>query len=140
MNTAEKIYPIETLPQNGKTFVLRDDSVRSNCLDYLSRVHDSELLQVDIKRHKSKRSLEQNRLYWAMLKTISEQVEIDGKHFTDDIWHEFYKQKFLVKDAVMIAGQVVVKHKSTTKLSVKAMNQYINEVEAHAAQELGVCW
>ena len=86
------------------------------------------------------RKAEQNKFYWsAVLKDISEQAWVDGKQFNKDVWHEYYARKFGVCDElIMPDGEVVLVRKSTTKMKVREFSEYLNEVQADAAQTLAV--
>ncbi len=93
---------------------------------------------VTIQQEKTKRSIEQNRRYWAALNEIAGQVRIDGRQHKPDTWHEFYKARFLPCETAWICGQLVSVPESTTTLTVREFAQYMTQIEAHATQELGV--
>ena len=91
------------------------------------------------------RSLQQNKFYWGVvLKEISEQARIGGSNYTAEAWHELFKQTFLGYEIlkVRVAGRkrasVRRRLRSTSKLKVKPMSEYLEKVQAHAATELGV--
>ena len=94
--------------------------------------------QVVIQPEKTKRSIEQNRRYWAVLNELAAQVRVDGNRFKPDTWHEFYKARLLPCETAWICGQLVSVPESTTGLSVQDFAQYMTQIEAHATQELGV--
>jgi len=87
-----------------------------------------------------KRNAEQNKRYWkAVLQQIAAQVWIDGKQFTDKIWHEYYGGKFGYHEEIRLPnGELQLRRKSTTEMSVKEFATYMTKIEADAAQELGV--
>lgn len=93
---------------------------------------------VVIQKEKTKRSIEQNRRYWAVLNELASQVRIDGQVHKPETWHEFYKARFLPCETAWICGQLVSVPESTTGLSVRDFAQYMTQIEAHATQELGV--
>lgn len=91
------------------------------------------------------RTLLQNAFYWAAcLPDISAQAQIGGQRWTVDAWHELFKRQFLGFEVVKVrvAGRkkptVIRRLRSTTKLKVKAMSKYLDEVQSFAAAELGV--
>ena len=88
----------------------------------------------------AKRNIEQNRRYWGhVLKTIAEQSFVNGRQFQADVWHEMFARRFGVCDEVTLPdGEIVVRRKSTTQMSVGEFSDYMNKCEAYAAQELGV--
>lgn len=102
------------------------------------------------------RSLPQNALMWAArLKDISQQAWVDGRQFSEEVWHEHLKREYLpegdeedlgklVKDpekyrkwAILPSGERDLVG-STTQLTKYGFSQYMMQVEAWAAQELGV--
>lgn len=94
-------------------------------------------LEVCIRPHKSKRSIEQNRRLWFLYREISEKVFIDGRRFSQDVWHEFLKRKF-IGCIEMPNGQLM--GISTTKLSVQEMSEYQEKIISWASMEHGVLW
>ena len=51
-------------------------------------------LAVTVAEYKDKRHAQQNRLYWALLKQVSEQAMVDGRRYSDEVWHEQFKRTF----------------------------------------------
>ena len=90
------------------------------------------------------RTLAQNRFYWGpCLGDISEQASIAGIKYSKEAWHELFKRQHLgfEVDKVRVAGKgirVIRRLRSTSKLKVKAMGEYLEKVQAFAATELGV--
>jgi hypothetical protein len=91
------------------------------------------------------RSLQQNRFYWGVvLPQIADQAVIDGKRYAADAWHELFKRQYLGFEVVKttVAGrsrkQVIRRLRSTTALSVRRMSQYLDQVIAFGAADLGV--
>lgn len=102
-------------------------------------------VRVLVEEQEDDRSLQQHRYYWgACLREISEQASINGQRYTIDAWHELFKRQFLGFEIrrVKVAGRkkvtVIRSLRSTTKLKVKPMSKYLDEVQAFAATELGV--
>lgn len=92
-------------------------------------------LAVAVAEHKDKRHSQQNRLYWALLKQVSEQAMVDGRRYSDEVWHEQFK-RLLLGLVDLPGGQKA--GESTTKLNVSEFSEYVNKVTAYAATELGV--
>lgn len=91
------------------------------------------------------RSIRQNRFYWGVaLAEISEQARVNGQRYSAEAWHELAKRQFLGYDfkRVVIAGRrrkaVVKELRSTTRLSVRAMSEFLEKLMAFAATDLGV--
>lgn len=105
------------------------------------------------------RKMSQNDLMWAcQLKCISEQAYVQGRTYSDVIWHEMFKEKFLPDETLFQTPEQreeMVKEKyrkydtrpdgrrvlvgSTTELTVKGFAIYLQQVEAYGAN-LGVIY
>lgn len=111
--------------------------VRANAQVFADR---GEPLRVIVTADERKRNVQQNRMYWgAILKQISEQAWVNGRQFNKDTWHEFYARKFGISDEMTLPdGEVIIKRKSTSEMSVGEFSDYMSQVQANAASELGV--
>lgn len=112
----------------AKTFLAEDRAVWIKCTE-----------------HQDDRSVEQNSYYWGpCLTEISEQARVLGQRYTTEAWHELFKRQFLGFELVKVAvaGRkrltVIRRLRSTTKLKVRAMSEYLEKVQAFAADDLGV--
>jgi hypothetical protein len=101
--------------------------------------------RVLVEQQEDDRTIQQNRFYWGLvLNEISEQGAIEGQRWTVDAWHELFKRQFLGYEIVKVrvAGRkrptVIRRLRSTTKLKVRAMGNYLDQVQAFAATDLGV--
>lgn len=97
-------------------------------------------LRIIVTQDEKKRNAEQNKRYWGfVLKSITEQAWVDGRQFDKDTWHEYLARKFGVCDELILPdGEIVTRRKSTTQMSVGEFADYMTQVEAYAATELGV--
>jgi hypothetical protein len=75
------------------------------------------------------RSLEANARYWARLKEIS-----DATGHDTEALHIWLKCKFLGRQYIDIGGEVHEAPAASRKLSVKAFNDYMTQVDAWAAE------
>ena len=83
-----------------------------------------------------KRSNEQNARYWLLLHKVAEQVEVEGKQFSADCWHEYLKGHLIGKeDYELPGGEVRTRAISTTKLSVPEFNDYMAKIEHWAGSK-----
>lgn len=84
-----------------------------------------------------KRTPEQNRRYWGrgVLAQIAEQAAVNGKLYRAEVWHEQFKRMFIGFDELP-NGQII--GKSSTGMTTAEFCDFCTEVEAYAAQELGV--
>lgn len=111
--------------------------VKANAEAFAKR---GEPLRLIVTADEKKRNSQQNRFYWgAVMKAICEQSWVDGRRFDKDVWHEYYARKFgVLEEMTLPDGEVVIKRKSTTDMSVGEFSEYLNQVQAHAAAEFGV--
>lgn len=88
----------------------------------------------------SKRNTEQNKRYWGfVLKTVADQAWVEGKQYSQDVWHEYFARKFGVcEDITLPDGEVITRRKSTTQMTVSEFAEYMNQCESYAATKLGV--
>jgi hypothetical protein len=124
----------------NKTFVLHNETNAKALWAFLkanwkSMADQGRALAVLIVEHKSKRSLEQNKRYWAILRDISRQSWVRGKQFNEDAWHELFKRQFSGMDELPNGDMAGI---STTTLNVKEFTDYMEEVERYAIEDLGV--
>lgn len=123
-----------------RQFVLREESQFSALYAYLrnnwpAMAAQGKPLAVTVAEHKDKRHAQQNRLYWALLRQVSEQAMVDGRRYSDEVWHEQFKRVLI--GLVDLPGGANA-GESTTKLNVSEFAEYVNKVTAYAATELGV--
>lgn len=85
---------------------------------------------------KSKRSVDQNRRYWLLLREISAVAWLNGRQFSDETWHEFFKRTFIGCDEIaMPDGTSELRGISTTKLKVDEFGDYMLQIEQWAAEQ-----
>lgn len=108
-------------------------------------VADGRRARIRMEEAEDDRSLRQNRFMWGLvLKEIAEQARIEGQQWTAAAWHELAKRMFLGYEfkRITIAGRkrkaVSRQLRSTARLSVKRMSDYLDKVMAFAATDLGV--
>jgi len=83
---------------------------------------------------KPKRSLEQNRYYWAVLTDISEQV-VPGKAYEPSVWHEYLRALFLPERIVELPdGSVKMVEASTSELRINEFTEYLEKVIKWSAE------
>jgi len=108
-------------------------------------IADGKEVRIRAEEAEDDRSLRANRFYWGVvLKEISEQARINGQAYTAEAFHELFKRQFLgyqfKRETVAGRKRKVVRKelRSTTKLSVKRMSEYLEKVMAFAVTDLGV--
>lgn len=134
------------------TFILRDDEIRKRAISILQHmpIDRNRPIQVLFREEPKKRKSDQNALMFAgPLRDISEQAWLDGRQFSVEIWHEYFKRQLLPetydaelclesysKWAIDPAGDRILVG-STTQLTVKGFAEYVEQVTAFGAS-LGV--
>lgn len=138
-----------------KTLQIKNEIVRANAINLINIIPLDKLHEVIIRPFKRNRSLEQNALLWKWQTIIAEDLG-----YTKDELHAEYKSTILVplmlkypddypefcemvaaiqalrdadneKEADNIAKKVIF-FVTTTKLKVKHMTEYLNDIEKHA--------
>jgi len=119
--------------------------------------HDSPL-EVVIQEERKIRSLDQNALMWVgPLHDIAEQGWVDGRRFSAEVWHEYFKREYLPDESLVVGEELALRVKSpatwrkwdftpsgervlvgsTTQLTKFGFSEYLTQVEAYGAS-LGV--
>ncbi|MGE6580379.1 recombination protein NinB [Vreelandella aquamarina] len=89
-----------------------------------------------VRKLKDKRSLEQNKRYWALLREVSACIWVEGRTFADVVWHEQFKRWFIgCNERVLPDGSTELSGISTTSLSVEDFGKYMMQIEAWAAEQ-----
>ncbi|CAG4900509.1 recombination protein NinB [Paraburkholderia saeva] len=121
------------------TFILREPEHAKKMVQFVKENAGEQArigrpLVVTVTEYKAKRSSEANARYWALLGEIAEQVQVNGKWFSRDVWHEWAKEQYAPK----IEGPSGLLTVSTSQMNTEQFNRYMTQIESHAARELGV--
>jgi hypothetical protein len=92
-------------------------------------------LVIEFKPESTKRNLQQNKLYWAILRQIEEQCWVEGKQYSSEVWHEASKRRFIGCVDLPGGGGMAM---SSADLSTAEFAEYVTRVEVWAQTELGV--
>jgi len=97
-------------------------------------------LRIIVTSEEKKRNAEQNKFYWSViLRDIAENAWVNSRQFDKDVWHEHFARQFGVSEDIELpSGETVTRRKSTTQMSVGEFSTYMTQVQAYAAQHLGV--
>lgn len=123
-----------------RLFVLRDEAHARALHVFLlanakAMAGEGRPLAVHVTEWKAKRNSQQNRLYWALLREISESAWVGGKQYSNEAWHAYFAGRLIGYEETPDGGRVPI---STRKLSVQEFADYITRVQAHAQTELGI--
>ena len=98
---------------------------RSRVMEMIALAPDGYIVEI----HKPSRTLEQNALYWATVREIAEQVSIDGRKFTPQVWHIYFKQRFLPGRIIELPnGEITEAEPTTTELTTEEFSEFVEEV------------
>ena len=87
---------------------------------------------ITIKRSSEKRSIPQNDLMWMWLTCIERETGTPK----DDIYI-YYCKKFLMK-TIQVGERLERIYNTSSKLNTEQMTEFLNRIQADAAQELGI--
>jgi len=128
-----------------KEFTLSTPAAASVMINFLKQnagvfSENGTPLRVLITSEEKKRNVEQNRFYWGVvLKNIAEQSWVAGKQYCKDVWHEHFARMFGVCDEMTLPnGEIILRRKSTTQMTIGEFSEYLNQVQSYAASELSV--
>lgn len=89
--------------------------------------------RVTIAQYHAKRSSEQNRLLWAIYGEIAKGTGNDAETI-----HEAMKARFLPPVVVKLGDEEIPVNGSSAKLDTMEFSQFVDQVTAFAASELGI--
>lgn len=86
-----------------------------------------------------KRTTKQNRRYWGkgVLSQIATQAVVGGRQYEPEIWHEYFKRKFIGVQELP-NGELI--GETSTTLTTAEFSAFCDQVEAYGATELGVVY
>lgn len=108
-------------------FILRNPEVKANLLREIGGLSADGKHEVEIRDHKTTRSIQQNKRYWAIIKIVADFMGQDKEETHDMFRIRFLGPRFFQVDGVQYAGA-----KSTATLSTKEFCDYCDMVEATA--------
>lgn len=86
-------------------------------------------------RRRHTRSQPQNALLWLLYTKMAETLRPEGRQYSAESYHGYFKQKFLGVDEIpMPNGKTLFIPKSTANLDVAEFSDYFTKVEAEAAE------
>lgn len=89
--------------------------------------------RITIAQHRERRSHEQNALLWAIYGEIAKETG----NTAEDI-HEAMKARFLAPSHIVLGGDPIPVPPSSRKLDAKQFSEFVEQVQAFAASELGI--
>jgi len=115
-------------------FIIYSKEQRDKAVAAIMAIRSEPRMVITIEKWKAKRSSDQNRYYHGVvLAALEEHSGIDS-----EIWHEYFKRKFLLKECLVILDEEIEFTVSTTKLTVKEFQAYIDKITLFAQDQMGV--
>lgn len=74
-------------------------------------------------------------MYWALLHEISEHVKPEKQSYSSEVWHEYFKGRFLGTDEIKLPnGKSFLRSHTTADLETSQFSEYLDKVQAWAAE------
>lgn len=123
---SERIFRVRNLSAAREVFTLAFQAAKQFADPY----------EIVLRPLKAKRSGDQNRRYWALLREVAANVWVDGRQYADEVWHEHFKRAFIgCEEIVLPSGERQVFGISTTTLTVADMGRYMDEISRWCVEQ-----
>lgn len=121
------------------TYILRNKDIAQRMVDYIKAVagpaaKSGRPIVVEIGEYQAKRSTQANARYWALLEEISGQAYVDGKRFSREAWHTYFREQYAPKED----GPAGLTPMSTSQMDKETFQRYVTQIEVYAVETLGV--
>ena len=84
---------------------------------------------------RKKRTNEANARYWLLLHTIADSLKPEGREYTPETWHTYFKSRYLGCDEFELPNKKTMQiPKSTADLDTAEFHDYATQVEAWAGE------
>ena len=114
-----------------QTYLIIDNRIRQNCIEAIQNLPTNTDRPLQIIIQEDTRSLAQNRMLWACLRDVSQQVVWYGKKLDSDSWKNIFSASLKGQETVPgINGGFVVLGQSTSKMRVSEMRDLIELIHA----------
>jgi len=118
-----------------QTYLLRNSSVKQNCITAIQQLPTDSARPLQITIQEDTRSLAQNRMLWACLHDVSQQVVWYGRKMDAESWKHVFSAALKQQETVPgINGGFVVLGQSTSKMRVSEMRDLITIIYAFGAE------
>lgn len=118
-----------------QTYLLRNSIVKQNCINAIQQLPTDSDRPLQITIQEDTRSLAQNRMLWACLHDISQQVVWYGRKMDAESWKHVFSAALKQQETVPgINGGFVVLGQSTSKMRVSEMRDLIAIIHAFGAE------
>lgn len=94
-----------------------------------------EPFEIVLRSLKAKRSGDQNRRLWKLYREMASVVWVNGRQYSDEVWHEHCKRTFIGMEEITLPdGSIEKRGISTTTLTVNEMGHYMTQIEQWCAE------
>ena len=98
---------------------------RSRVIKMITQAPDGYVVEIK----EPNRTHEQNSLYWAAVHEIADSIFLEGKKFTPQVWHIYFKQRFLPSRMIELPnGQIMETEPTTTDLTKPEFSDFVTQV------------
>ena len=119
---------------------IKDRTLKFNNIEYLKNflrdMKDDQDLVIDIEKRSGKRSLSYNDFYWGV---ILQEISLYTGHTSNEI-HNWFKAEFIKRKYLTLGGKKKLMAPTTTTMLTKEFTEYVEQILAWSAQELGMEW
>ena len=116
-----------------RAYVARGPAQLQKAADVIRSLNPEKVWQVEIGLYQEKRTLSQNKLYFAV---ITEMARETGHSKAE--MHAAMKRKFLPPAIVTVADEEIIVPAESSKLGKQKFSEYVEQVIAFAVSELGL--
>jgi len=110
-------------------FTLAHDTARQRAVEAVKNARHGWVVRIE----PPNRTSAQNSFYWATLSAISEQIRPQGQVHDQDVWHAYFKTRYLPGRMLELPnGQVMEAEPTTTGLTKAQFSDYVEQVLAWA--------
>ena len=110
-------------------FTLTDNRVKVHAL--IDQAPNGYVIEIK----EQNRSHEQNALYWSAVHEIADSIFLNGKKFTPQVWHIYFKQRYLPSQIIELPnGQLMEVDPTTTTLTKTEFSDFVTQVLAFQAE------
>jgi len=93
------------------------------------------IMQIEIRPAKSKRTVDQNALFWVWMEQLSAYFTQNGRRLSKEDAHDLMCHNFLGYEDKTVGQTQIRKMRTTSKLRVGEFQQFLDEIDAWAADK-----
>lgn len=122
------------------SYRITGELARENCISHIGKLpvlDGKKHWEVVVKLTQDDRTVAQKGLYWVWVREIRNAIaDATGQYLSEDRVHKWLAAMFLGSEEFELFGKIVGSPRSTEKLKVGEMAEYLTQIEAYALTEL----